>query len=597
MVRPMDKAPAPLVLVVRVLAGAYALVGAAWVASSLYVLARSSWTVVVLDQWRIYDGYFTKPFPLDVLTLQNGHRPVFPGLLYLVDVYLFGANNRFINVVGVLLAAATVSGISWFVWRARHLSRADRTIAIGFAWIVFFWLANGRVLGHGNASVNIYLPMAAFVFAVGALVGAANALDDRRGGRAAVALLGTALGCFVATFSFGPGMVTWPAILVVGVMLRMPWKVLAAFAGLLAGCLALYVFVLPGHGEVRQLIGLHPLTALVNASTWLGSPLYHIVHAWGFDDDRLLTTLCAAAGGPALLAVAAVVIRRIVRPRPLAPVETLCLALAVFGAGCALVVALSRTEHFMRLPNARVAPRYLPWSCLFWVGVMILAGLYAHGLQRRRALVMAVWLAVLIAAPALMLKSHRSRGRALELRRDGMRGAAVSLVAGVHDDEIIRLHLYKDAPTVYRVAKVFRDEGLAMFSWDLAALPGRGFDDAFDAVADTRLDGAVEAISAFPDGDRTAARFRGWALDLEARRPPRWVVAVDGSGRIAGVASFTQRNRKAARKAELDPRTRLGFSGYIAGYREQEPYAFYAIAQDGRTACRLPAEAAAAPGG
>jgi hypothetical protein len=593
----MDRPPVSLVAIVRILAGVYALVGLAWVVSALYILAQSSWTVVVLDQLRIYDDYFRNPFPLDVLALQNGHRPVFPGLLYLVDVYLFGANNRFINVVGVLLAAATAYGISWFVWRARNLTRADRIIAIAFAWIVFFWLANARVLGHGNASVNIYLPMAAFVFAVWAFVGTKDALDNQSGGRAALGLLGTAAGCFVATFSFGPGMVTWPAMLIVAVMLRMPWKLVAAFAGLFVGCLALYVFVLPEHGQVRELIGFHPFAALFNASVWLGSPFYHIVRAWGFDNDQLITTLCPAVGGTAFLAVAAIGVWRIVRPRPLTPLETLCLALVTFGAGCAFVVALSRTEYFTRLPNARVAPRYLPWSCLFWVAFLILLGLYAHGLRRRRTLVMTVWLVVLIAAPALMLKSHRTYGTTLGLRKYAMRAAAVGLVAGVHDDEAVERHLFKDARTVYRVADVFREKGLAMFSWDLAALPGRDFGEVFDLTLATRLVGAVEDVTAFPDGDGAAARFSGWAIDLDSMRPPRWVVVVDGSGRITGVASFTKRKRKVPLKAKLDPRTRLGFSGYIADYREQEHYAFHAILQDGTTARELPVELVATPGG
>ncbi|MHC4422243.1 MAG: hypothetical protein ACYS1E_16820 [Planctomycetota bacterium] len=593
----MDRPPATLALVVRILAGAYALVGVAWVAFSLYILVHSSWTVVVYDQWRIYDDYFSKPFPLNVLALQNGHRPVFPGLLYLVDVYLFGANNRFINVVGVLLAAATASGISWFIWRARQLARADRMIAITFAWIVFFWLGNSRVLGHGNASVNIYLPMAALVFAVWALVMAKDALDNHCGGRAALALLGTALSCFVAAFSFGPGMVTWPAILIVAVMLRMPWKFVATFAVLFAGCLGLYVFVLPEHSQVREFIGFHAFTALFNASIWLGSPFFHIVRAWGFDNDHLITTLCPAVGGTAFLAVAAILVWRIVVPRPLTPLETFCLALVAFSAGCAFLVALSRTEYFIRSPDARVAARYLPWSCLFWVAFMILLGLYAHGLCRRRTLAMTAWVAVLIVAPALMLKSHESYGHTLGLRKDRKRGAAVSLVAGVHDDEAVQRYLFNDARTVYRVADVFRDKGLAMFSWDLAALPGRDFDDEFDLTPETRLDGAVEAITTFADGDRTAARFRGWAIDLDSRRPPCWVVAVDGSGRITGVASFTRIKRQVALKAKLNPRTRLGFSGYIADYSEQEPYAFHAIFQDGKTACRLPVETVTTPGG
>jgi hypothetical protein len=78
-------------------------------------------------------------------------------------------------------------------------------------------------------------------------------------------------------------------------------------------------------------------------------------------------------GGVGLLAVCAIALRALRRRATATPLAAMALALVLFGAGVAFVIALARYPLFVAAPGQIFADRYLPWSCLFWLGVAIVA--------------------------------------------------------------------------------------------------------------------------------------------------------------------------------------------------------------------------------
>jgi hypothetical protein len=68
--------------------------------------------------------------------------------------------------------------------------------------------------------------------------------------------------------------------------------------------------------------------------------------------------------------------------------------------GTALLIGLSRYTYFVWMPSQIFAPRYLPWSCMFWLGLVLATTACFHARWPRLVLASLTSL-VLVAAAAL----------------------------------------------------------------------------------------------------------------------------------------------------------------------------------------------------
>lgn len=606
----------------QALAGGYALAGGAWVVYSLYRIYQASWTTLTLDQWRIYSTYFAKPFPENILTLQNGHPTVFPGLVRLADINLAGAHNHLILIVGILFAITAACLTSWLIWRSRELARPAKMICMTLVWMAIFWMGNSRILVH-DPILSYSITLLAFTVALWFLIRADEAYRQRRPDGMNRALMAASLGCFVATFSFGSGLLTWLVTLLIAAMLRFPLKKMGLLGALFLITLVLR-FQLPGHDLSATTLSFHPGHVLEAAAIWLGSPAFYIFRVIGMVDRPIRFVICAILGGLMLLAMTAIILKRLIKPHRISSLEIWGLAWSVFGTGMALQVAIGRVARWVGQPHQWVSQRYLPWACLFWLGFLVLMGLYAHRKRRRPSRTIAqkkiattaraaalrdkrakrsllhrlrrhplasrrgLWLGFVCLVPFLILPGHIVYSWNFEVAKYKKEKAALGLVVGVHDDERVQNSLFKDANLVYRLAGTLQARSLSMFNWDVAGLMDQPFDQTFDIVEGRGiLAGDLRQIP-FADEEETSARIEGWVNGGDAGAP-RYVVVVNAQGRIQGLALLTPLSEDFARRRGRVPDDQIAFSGYIKAYGEGKPYRYFAILADGRSAAPLAA--------
>ena len=617
MKKPSIHLPSPL----QALAWGYLSAAIVWVVYSLYRIYQASWTTLTLDQWRFYTDYFAKPFPENILTLQNGHPTAVPGLVRLADVHLAGANNHLILVVGILLTISAACLISWIIWRSQELDNPIKMICISLTWMAIFWLANTRVLAH-DPVLSYSIATLSFTVAIWYLI-RANEVYRQEGRTEGLnkTLLAAAFACLIATFSFGSGILTWVVILIIMVVLRLPLKNIGFWGALFVVSLVLRT-LLPGRGLNAAGLSFNPVNVLEAASAWLGAPVIYILRNVGLEDIPGRLVICTMLGGLALLALTLIFLKKLIKPHRISSLEICGLALSAFGAGMALLIAIGRGAQWVGQLHQYTAPRYLPWACLFWIGFLILLGVYAqrqaqrtvrrdvpHKIatpdravalrsrptphrvsrhNRQQRVLSSLWLGVVCLLPILMLPAHIVNSTSYRIAKTNMKETALGLVVGVHDDQRVRVRLFKRPDIVYQLAEELQSRGLAMFSWEVSGAMGKPIDETFDVVAGSGVRGRVLKITPFADRDRVGARIEGWAID-ETDRPPRYVVVANAEGRIEGLALFTRSRRGFAERMKIDPGIRTFFAGYIKEYAEEEAYTFYAILSDGRSAVPLPA--------
>jgi putative flippase GtrA len=409
--------------------GVAALLGGAalFVTTGLLTLYQLGFRRPLWDQFRSYQLLLETAFPGNVLQAENGHRPIVPNLLKLLDLYADGAHQGVLVFCGGLFALLAFGLCASTLWRERALPPLWRAAGVLGAALALFWLANARMLLHGNESVAVYWVLAWLACGLIAL-----ARSARTPGAIRLAALSLVLGCF----GFGNGPVIGCTLLLLAALLRRPWRQIAVLAASFIVVLLFYTVLLPGQGTARSALALHPAeNAVVSmrwlsgawVQAWLGLPehpsgfmrasmQHHDVGSWliasadwlarGIGDPlqaQLQFAFWLGAAGAALLV--AMSGWTWWRPLEAGPTRVLGLGLAWFALGTAVLVGMSRSDYFVQLPRQVFAERYLPWSCVYWLGLLLAM---ASSLPRRLAAASAPAGAVAVAVLAFALwPSHR----------------------------------------------------------------------------------------------------------------------------------------------------------------------------------------------
>lgn len=499
---------------------------AALVATGAAAVLRYGWHDLYADAWRIYGRMLALGFPLNVLALENGHRPVLPSLLRLAELHLLDANHVLQGAVGLALAVASVVAGAWRIARDASLAPLARAAASAALAAAVFWLGNARMLMHPLEAVQTYLVLAMLV--AGAIA-AGRVVDGpaRGAGLAACIACGT-----VATFSFGTGIVAFPALAVTLVAARAPWRTVAGLAAGLAAALAAYV-LLPGGNAVAGLAGVDPWRNLQVAAQWLASPLHAYtlplrllgaprIAAWGSAPGA--GTWIGLAGVAALTAMTLACRRR----GRAGATERLGLTLGWFAVGAAALVALVRLDYFAAHPAQLYAPRYLPWPCLLWASLALLA----LGAPRRAGAPLPWAAAIAVALVALGALAQQkawadwSRGVQTMLRHHAVVALADLWSTSRYAGETVGDEVKGALPAL-------RERRIAMFAHPAASLLGTRLASLpTSVVAPQRLRVAAYAS----DAGTPAVDFEaGLARDPARPRAPLWLVT-DAQGVVVGYA-------------------------------------------------------------
>lgn len=570
----------------RSIRAAVAIAFLAWAAfylvTALLAIDNFAWRQPMFDQWRMYPTLL-EPFPMNVLELENGHRPIVPNLIRVAEIKWFSADQRLQIGIGIGSAIASVFLVGLVAWRERTLPFLSRAAAAMIAVLGIFWLANSRMLMHGHEALHAYLLVLCVVVA---------ALSTYRAfeRHAMRWMLAASACCVVAMFCFGPGVACFPAVIALGILLRIPYRKLAIPAAVLIGCLIVYLYALPGNGDVRGALDVKPWTSLRYAMTWLSSPwatgwlsladppLYPNV-AQAFRSGRIGSLLEISANATTTathlpwqtlsmligFAGAAVFALRIlyifIKRSTLSRLQALAVMLCLFGLATALVIGIGRSDYFAACPTQLYADRYLMWPCLFWSGFALLMLVDAQASKKRWPLVL--YCGLLLALPIALLPTHaNTAGWAATVYRNGQRLAAAAR-SGVVDPQAILGNA--DSVEQYRdTAALLREHDLAMFadtSWQLldsrwSGSLERNADIAVDVHPMTRVD--------VPDAGAAAGRVDGVVTRGIGELPSGGkLMLLDDADRIAGFAEFSFEGSD-SRALMLSTPPKRGFDGYVS---------------------------------
>lgn len=564
--------------------------GAVFLLSGLAAFANFAWPQPMFDQYRMYPDLF-RPFPENVLQALNGHRPILPNLIRVGEMAWLGGDQGLQKAISVTCATLLVCLVSVTAWRNRELSRPLRAACMAAAAASVFWMANGRMFMHASEGLHVYLPATLL------LCGAAAV--HRASHTSAMLWMGVATICATAaTFCFGSGIAAFPALILLAWISRVSMRAQAILVGGLLLALILYLGILPGDNEVRSVLSLQPLESMRLAARWLASPL---VQAWmGFADpafhgwmDNAPNKLAQVAwlrssarlgqqllhidglgagatlmGGLGLLILVVAVLRLLPRRRVPSLLEMMALAMALFGGACALLIGLTRLDYLAQAPDQVFATRYLPWSCLFWLGIGVLL---AQKANRMGPPARAFALLAACGAMLLLIPTHLQWTRWAEAAHQSSLMSGTAAQSGIFDPAVFSADESRSREDILRTLELFRRHRLAMYSsgeferLGTTAIVSANDTDSLVVLSPLRL--AVDGLD-----DQPFARFHGKVVSGIRRIHREGTLAVlDSDDRVVG---FAHRGtiEDADRGFRFNIPRKRGFDGYIRHYSAAAHY-------------------------
>ena len=197
-----------------------------------------------MDQFRLNLRYLTTPFPQNVLALENGHRPVLPGIVRVIELNWLGGTQ----LLQKLTASLAAIGVAAILWAGIKRDMRKDSVLIAAAVCALFtlltWNANARMFIHAYEAMHVFYVTLFLVVAIHFVI-----RDPFERGLKPIAF--SIAACVGETFSFGPGIASFTAIMAIGILQRREPKVLALIAVAAFTTLLLYYFALPGAEGVR----------------------------------------------------------------------------------------------------------------------------------------------------------------------------------------------------------------------------------------------------------------------------------------------------------------------------------------------------------
>lgn len=568
------------------------LLTSAWfVLTGVLEIINFGWRQPMFDQFTMYPKYLLLPFPQNAIQLENGHRPILPVLLRIAEARWFSASQILQLTVGGACAFLMAAIVSISAWRAPNTSLAIRAACVATACIGIFWLGNARMLLHGNELLHVYL-LGLFLL-LGALSAYRAAQESALGWMSAASVF-----CLSATFCFGPGIAAFPAIALVAWYLRVPLRAIGILGLGIVAALITYLWILPGNEGVRGMLALRPIDSLATAMRWIASPW---VNAWlGYADPPLYAWMtptpsssCVAhwlsgsantiqsvlhidirRTGPLFVGLAGfatagvLLVGQSFRRGPQPPIQCLALTLVLFSGALSVIIGIARLAEFSLQPDDIFADRYLPWSCMFWLGLAILL---LRKADKTGPWARATAMMIALAIPLALTASHQSwAGWGEAVYRNSQQSGAAA-ISDVFDSRVFPDDASASPQVVLKTLDLLERGRLSMFSTAGAGRLGETL-----VVSNEKLDVAIwmDQTEAVIDAhsQRPAAHFRG-IVTSGIRRIINGgtLVVIDGADQIVGYAlpSFVG-NQKPAPRTSL-PRKR-GFDGYIRDYSPDQQY-------------------------
>ena len=504
-----------------------------------------------MDQFRLNLRYLTTPFPQNVLKLENGHRPVLPGVVRLIELNWLGG-TQVLQALTAWFAAAFIAAMLLLAIK-RDLRRSSVLLASGACVVctMLAWNANARMFIHAYEAVHVFYVIFFVVIAVHFAVRDPLKADLK-------SWIFSIAACIAATFSFGPGIASFAAVMVVAVLRRhrpgiLLFISLSAFATFL-----LYYFALPGAESVQGAISGFSFRATVFfAIARVGAVFAELVRLI-VPDLGVQAIVAALAGAVGIALFVPSLVRQWHRNEPFVDTELFGAALFIFGLVTNTLIATIRTSYLLEHPDQLFADRYLFWSCVTWLGLII------YGLQRlvhasrpkQYAAATAILLLSLSAVPPAIWLNQWSAEvyRVSEL-------AAIAMQLGIRNDAQVAEISDGEPAITYRALDEMHTRNLSMFA---DGTPLRLGDKISIAQPQLTVLVSVVRVGTGRSTDPTVRTLSGElprSLALQERGAELWFASRDGT--LIGRAGLTNTGNQPRNIFRLGIPTLVGFQGYV----------------------------------
>lgn len=515
------------------------------------------WTELFQDQFRQYARLLSEPFPRNVLMPDNSHRQITSNLVRLADLHWRQGDQDIGVAMGLAMLLAVLASLWWRILGDVEQPRVARAAALLVATIGLMWMGSARMQFHGNEAFQIYLVM---LCAVGVML----AVERMRLHPAlGPALLGLASAA-VALVSFGTGVAVSGLVVALMVVRRVELRWTLALSVVAVFNVIAYTFLMPGADGVHSVVSRSLPDIARNAATFLSSfwtsgwLSYADQGVAGVDAGRMATMslgglvvtsargVFAATGSPTLLDLAwAIGCLGIVllgwrswvawrHPETVGRIESLGLALALLVLGVATLVAIGRSNIFAKMPDQVLADRYVPWSALFWAGLLLAMG--ARLSAWRSGVVLQVGWAIGLAV--LFYPSHRFGYGWAAAVEHGIERRAAQLQTGVFSEGVLS---FMDMPNLGKAeaslsalkahrSGIFRARRSRMLG-ETVSVPATG------GEMRARIGGTVPVHEIIP-AELPSWHVQGRLLDPGLRQQVDGVIVVDRAGRVVGTGEF-----------------------------------------------------------
>jgi hypothetical protein len=512
--------------------------------------------------------YFAGPAKDYWIYHDNEHLPLFAMPLYWIDFRAFQAQGVFLT--GCILTLATAIGLA----PARALLRLDGSRMLRPCAIAATILASIVWLGSYINLVwthQVHMYLAVFAVTIAIRVAASS---EARGNRHIAVMVAWLI---VAMFSFGSGIMGFPAVFAIGLIRRWTRRHLAIMAAAFFACVTVYAIlafpVLHATLAAQTHVGGYGAgTRGLYALTFLGSPSFNMLApflplAWA-----LGAAWCLACIG------LTVFIRYAAQSWTKPPGEIVAWAMG-FGVFTLLLDAettLARASVFGYVQAAD--GRYIIGQLPFWIGLLMIATqrALAGGVRARTALSSAS-----MAIGAGLLASQQGILPAMRAHNHDRWSSAMSAIDNVADPGV---YFRDDMFYVHHVPAMidgFRAQGWSVYAWKQSTWIGRKI-ESFGTMA-TACSGHVDTVAQAgkPDG----WRVDGWAADGTGR-DAQWVLLADRTGLIRGLAHRGGARPDLNRAGTGQDLLYAGWTGYVRTAGPAPNISAYLLLKD-KHPCRI----------
>lgn len=537
------------------------------------VVQTCTWVIRYRDVFPFYDmilvdyRYFTATARDFWIFHDNEHLPLFAMPLFWTDLRVFGGQGLFLVLCNLLLAGA-IASVPCFAIRAGAEGRVGLAV-IGASVIasMMFWLGNRTNLVWPKQT-HMYLSLFALMPAF------ARAASDRVVKLGAITLISGWL--FLATFSFGYGIIGFPCVGFIAIARRWEWRSLTALALTFMITLWLYLNLTGGFSyfvsEGAPLLSNRISSGLAYALTFVAAPLISVLRAFSTE-----TVARTAAWIVTALAIALIAFRMLLalwrRPDRL---EAWALLLAMFTLGNAAETAFARAARFGF--EQALEYRYVLGELPFWIALVLLTLRGMVGVPRRLFTFAG---AALLTLEVTLLISQRHELQHLRSDSAVRWQAAMAALDGVDDRSFFEGRVWPDPDQVTTVVNNLRTHQLSMFAWHEAAWLGQSIGSFVDGGTCT---GALDEVQ--PVAGTVGSKVRGWTDDKRVSAESAWILLADPAGIVLGVAHGGEPRPDLFAARHKDRFKFAGWLGYVPLQTTAAELTAY-LALPGQRVCRL----------